>query len=85
MDIEKSYAIDYQKFKNRYVDSGLGDDMQAQNKWRHLIGSNLFDKKDALSDLKEKKFQLKDLKTLGKLVRSSIMLKKRKGKESDEK
>lgn len=74
-DFLKSYAVDYSKFKDRYVDSGLGDDMDAQNKWRHLIGSNLFDKKDALKDLKEKKFQLKDFKTLGKLIRSSIMLK----------
>ena len=82
MDFIKSYAIEYEKFKDRYVNSGFGDEMEAQNKWKHLIGSNLFDKKNALSDLKDKNFQLKEFKTLGKLVRSSIMLKKVKGKKN---
>lgn len=72
MDFLKSYATDYYQFKKRWIDAG-GNDLSAKMIWQHLIGSDLWMKKEALQQVKDRGINVKDLDTLRNLVKSLII------------
>jgi len=69
----KSYSTDYDVFKKRFKDAGLGSMMDAKNAWRYLLGSNNYYKEKTLRDLKNAGVNLRDLTTLSSLVKASII------------
>ncbi len=71
IDFMKSYATDYDVFKKRFKDAGLGSIMDAKNTWRYLLGSDKYLKKEALSKLKNANVNLRDLSTLRIMVKGN--------------
>jgi len=69
----KSYQTDYEEFKRRYKNAGLGSAIDAANAWRYLLGSNKYMKKQTLQRLKDNGVILRDLNTLDEIVKSSII------------
>lgn len=72
MNFTKAYVGEYNQFKKRYIESGLGNEMDAQNAWRYLLGQNKYYKKNTLKKLRDSNMKIQDLSTLNNLIRASI-------------
>jgi hypothetical protein len=66
-EFEKAYLSDYEKFKERAKDAGFNI-MEARVMWQNLLGSDKYQKKDALKKLKDSGVKLQGLSTLRMLL-----------------
>ena len=68
----KSYTTDYDIFKKRYVERGLGNLMDAANSWRYLLSYDPYLKYKALKEIKESGMYINDLPSLNAILKSNL-------------